>query len=140
MDGVGDVADELDEQVLGDAFVLRDVPDHLHDERVLVVEGPLHQDPKPMAFADQLKIGNKVVFTRLIVPAAVGESLAHLLYRKVIDGRDASPGKTGISLKRRHEFEVKGSKPRAGKDFFLSKSLRKGTCCGFRECYVVLIF
>ena len=114
MDGVGDVADELDEQVLGDAFVLRDVPDHLHDERVLVVEGALHQDPKPMAFADQLKIGNKVVFTRLIVPAAVGESLAHLLYRKVIDRRDA---RKAFPLKEGTSQKVKGSKPRADKDF-----------------------
>ena len=126
MDGVGDVADELDEKVLGDAFMLRDVPDHLHDERVLVVEGALHQDPKPVAFADQLKIGNQVFFTRLIVPAAVGESLAHLLYRKVIDGRDANPGKKGISLKRRHESKGQGFETQSWQGFFPNKIYKEG--------------
>ena len=43
LDGVGNVSDELHEERLGHPVVLGDVADHFHYERVLVVEGPLHQ-------------------------------------------------------------------------------------------------
>ena len=56
MDSVRDVSDELYEECLGDAVVLRDVADHLDDERVLVGEGALHQHPQPAPLADQLRV------------------------------------------------------------------------------------
>ena len=45
-----------DEQALGGAFVLRQVPDHLHHQNVLHLQSSLHQHLQPVTYEGQAAV------------------------------------------------------------------------------------